>query len=188
VADVSVIWRRLDKPGHEAGRLTRRGSEWRLTGTAVFASDSRPCRLDYEVVCDSNWRTRSGQVTGWLGTDLVEVEISADAGRWGLNGVNCPAVAGCVDLDLSFSPSTNLLPIRRLGLAIGAEAQVRAAWLKFPCFTLEPLDQLYRRTGETTYRYESAGGSFVADLRVNAAGFVIDYPGLWQMEGGAEPR
>jgi hypothetical protein len=144
--------------------------------------------LDYLVICDKDWRTRSGQVTGWLGTDLVEVEISADAGRWGLNGVICPAVASCVDLDLSFSPSTNLLPIRRLGLTVGAEAPVRAAWLKFPGFTLEPLDQLYRRTGETTYRYESAGGSFVAELRVNATGFVIDYPGLWQIEVAAEPN
>lgn len=31
------------------------------------------------------------------------------------------------DLDLNFSPSTNLIPLRRLGLAVGAEAPVRAA-------------------------------------------------------------
>jgi hypothetical protein len=188
VVHMSVIWRRLDQPGHEAARLSFHGSEWRLTGTAVFASDGRPCRLDYLVVCDPDWRTRSGRVTGWLGTDLVEVEVAADAGRWRLNGVDCPAVAGCVDLDLNFSPSTNLLPIRRLGLTVGADALVRAAWLRFPSFTLEPLDQLYRRTGDATYGYESGGGSFVADLRVNAAGFVIDYPGLWQIEGAVEPR
>jgi hypothetical protein len=185
VAEESVTWRRLDQPGHEDARLSFQGSEWRLIGTAMFAGEGRPCRLDYLVVCDPDWRTRSARITGWLGTDLIEVEAVADAGRWRLNGVDCPAVAGCVDLDLSFSPSTNLLPIRRLGLAVGAEARVRAAWLKFPNFTLEPLDQLYRRTGEATYHYESAGGAFVADLRVNAAGFVIDYPGLWRVEGAA---
>jgi hypothetical protein len=149
----------------------------------VFDNDGRPCRLDYLVVCDVDWRTISGRVTGWLGSDLVEVEITADAGRWRLNGVDCAAVAGCVDLDLNFSPSTNLLPVRRLGLAVGAEALVRAAWLRFPSFALEPLDQLYRRTGEATYRYESSG--FVRDLRVNAAGFVIDYPGFWQHEAAS---
>ena len=69
----------------------------------------------------------------------------------------CPAVAGCVDLDLNFSPSTNLLPIRRLNLSVGQEAAVRAAWLRFPSFILEPLEQLYRRVDATTYRYESAG-------------------------------
>jgi hypothetical protein len=187
MAGVSVIWRRVDQPGHEAARLSPHGSGWHLTGTAVFASDGRPCRLDYMVVCDPDWRTLSGRVTGWLGTGLVEVEVTADAGRWRLNGVECPAVAGCPDLDLNFSPSTNLLPIRRLGLAVGAEAPVRAAWPRFPSFALEPLDQLYRRTDNATYRYESAGGTFVRDLRVNDTGFVIDYPGFWEIEG-AEPK
>jgi hypothetical protein len=185
-SDVSVIWRRLDQPGHEAARLFQQGAGWRMTGTAVFATEGRACRLDYLVVCDSEWRTLSGRVTGWLDTGIVDVEVAVEAGRWCLNAVECPAVAGCEDLDLNFSPSTNLLPIRRLGLAVGAEAQVRAAWLRFPSFTLEPLDQLYRRAGDASYRYESAGGAFVADLHVNAAGFVIDYPGLWRIEGGSE--
>jgi uncharacterized protein len=152
VADVSVIGRRVDQPGHEAACLCLQGSGWYLTGTAVFADDGRPCRLDYLVACDPDWRTLSGRVTGWLGTGLVEVEVAAEAGRWRVNGVDCPAAAGCADLDLNFSPSTNRLPIRRLGLAVGAEAPGRAAWLRFPGFALEPLGQLYRRTGDVTYR------------------------------------
>lgn len=104
------------------------------------------------------------------------------ASQWKLNGVERPEVAGCIDLDLNFSPSTNLLPLRRLSLAIGQEAKVRAAWLRFPSFALEPLDQLYRRTGEATYRYESAGGTFVAELEVNGAGFVVRYPGFWEAQ------
>ena len=91
-------------------------------------------------------------------------------------------MAGCIDLDLGFSPSTNLLPIRRLGLAIGQEAKVQAAWLGFPSFTLEPLDQLYRRMDVATYHYESAGGRFVTELQVNVAGFVTRYPDFWQVE------
>jgi len=115
---------------------------------------------------------------------MVEIELSVDAAqhRWRLDGAERPEVAGCIDLDLNFSPSTNLLPIRRLGLAVGQEAGVRAAWLRFPGFTLEPLEQLYRRVDAETYRYESAGGSFVTEIRVNAAGFVTHYPNFWQVE------
>jgi hypothetical protein len=80
------------------------------------------------------------------------------------------------------------LPIRRLDLRIGEEARVRAAWLRFPDFTLEPLEQLDRRIDEGTYRYESAGGSFTADLHVNGAGFVTSYPDLWQAEGAIPLR
>ena len=91
------------------------------------------------------------------------------------------SVTDCIDLDLNFSPSTNLLPIRRLNLAVGEEAQVRAAWLRFPSFELEALSQTYRRTAESTYRYESSTG-FVADLEVNSVGFVTNYPGIWEVE------
>ncbi len=59
---------------------------------------------------------------------------------------------------------------------------MKAAWLRFPSFELELLPQRYRRLDETAYRYESAGGQFVADLQVNAAGFVTDYPGFWHAE------
>jgi uncharacterized protein len=186
VADQSILWRRLDQPGHESARLLLQHSYWHLSGTAVFAHNQQPCRLDYLVVCNAGWQTLSGRVTGWVGNESVEIELSVDAARrWRLNGTECPIVASCIDLDLNFSPSTNLLPIRRLGLAIGQEAKVQAAWLRFPSFTPEPLEQLYRRIDVATYRYESAGGRFVTDLQVNAAGFVTHYPNAWQVEAGS---
>jgi hypothetical protein len=176
----SVLWQRLDAPGHESARLSSEPSGWRLAGTAVFAHEDRACRLSYAVVCDARWHTISAEVEGWVGDVTVAISINADAARtWRLNGVDCPAVAGCVDVDLNFSPSTNTLPIRRLGLAVGDEAPVYAAWLRFPSFTLERLDQVYRRTGPTTYRYQSGGGEFSAEIEVDEAGLVTTYPGLW---------
>lgn len=179
----TILWRRLDTPGHEAARIFSRDSRRHLTGTAVFLHERQPCRLDYSIVCDSAWRTVSGRIDGWVGDEVVALDISVGAGgEWLLNETEFPIVAGCIDLDLNFSPSTNLLPIRRLSLEVGQEAAVRAAWLRFPSFTLEPLDQIYRRLGETTWRYESAGGRFVRELEVNEEGFVTHYPGLWQAE------
>jgi hypothetical protein len=179
----AVLWRRLDRPGHEYARLAGDGTRWQLTGVAVFQHTQQPCRLDYAVICDNQWRTQAGRITGWVGDTAVDVAVSVDAsGTWRLNGTACPEVAGSSDLDLNFSPSTNLLPIRRLNLSIGEQAQVTAAWLRFPEFTLEPLQQLYRRVDAVIYRYESAGGTFVADLTVNAVGFVTLYPKGWAAE------
>lgn len=185
MTEPSILWRRLDRPGHEAARLSFLGSLWRLSGAAVFAHEGEPCRLDYEVACDGEWRTVSARVAGWVGTAMVDVEIAADsARRWRVGGVERPEIEGCLDVDLNFSPSTNLLPIRRLGLPIGAQAPVRAAWLRFPSFTLEPLDQVYRRLEENRYRYESGNGRFVAELDVDAAGFVTRYPGFCEAVKG----
>ena len=186
MTDLSILWRRLDQPGHEAARLHFQHASWQLTGTAVFTYNQQPCRLDYLVVCNAAWQTVSAKVEGWIGNETVAVALTVDtARRWWLNGVECPTVAGCIDLDLNFSPSTNLLPVRRLALAIGQEAEVTAAWLRFPDFVLEPLAQRYRRLDVATYRYESAGGSFTTELQVNAAGFVTRYPGFWHCEADA---
>jgi hypothetical protein len=175
----AILWRRLDRPGHETARLAPEGTGWRLEGSSVFAHEGRPCRLDYRVSCDGAWRTRSGRVGGWVGDREIDLVVAADpGGRWTLDGRDCPQVAGCIDLDLNFSPSTNLLPIRRLGLEAGREAVVRAAWLRFPGFTLEPLEQVYRRLDKATWRYESGGGRFTADLTVDETGFVTLYPGF----------
>jgi hypothetical protein len=180
----AIIWRRIDKPGHEFARLSLIDSCWSLDGTAVFVHEGLPCRLDYLLECDSQWLTLSGKIAGRVGDEVIEVEISVDpARRWRLNGEECAEVESCVDLDLNFSPSTNLLPIRRLNLAVGQEAGVRAAWLRFPSFKLEPLEQMYRRIDTLIYRYESAGGKFVTELEVDEAGFVTHYPNFWRMEG-----
>jgi hypothetical protein len=177
----TVLWRRLDLPGHEFATLDELDQGWKLSGTALFSWEQGPTRLDYTVICDSVWRTDSAQIKGVIGSHRVNLTVSVDAGRrWRLNGVECGAVEGCIDIDFGFSPSTNLLPIRRLALAVGKEATVRAAWLPFPSLDFTPLPQVYRREGETTYRYESGGGAFVRILQVNAFGLVTSYPDLWQ--------
>lgn len=172
-----ILWRRLDVPGHESARLAPDGAGWRLAGTAVFLYEHRPCRLDYAITCDQAWRTTGATVAGWVGDQIIDVRLEVDAGaRWRLNGEACPAVTGCIDVDLNFSPSTNVLPIRRLQPAVGQAVDVRAAWLRFPSFALEPLPQVYRRVDDRTYRYESHGVEFVATLAVDAAGMVLRYP------------
>jgi len=179
----SILWRGFVLPGHEACRLFSQDARWHLEGTAVFSHEQQPCRLDYQVLCDAAWRTLSTSVEGWVGNTVIAIQIKTDAnGHWWLNEVEQPDVTGYIDIDLNFSPSTNLLPIRRLNLAIGQKADVKAAWLRFPSFHLEPFPQQYHRLEENIYRYESAGGQFVADLTVNRSGFVVDYPGIWQAE------
>ena len=179
----SIRWRRLDLPGHEIARLESLDDGWKLSGTTVFEDAQGPSRLDYLIICDAAWRTISAKVTGVTGNRRIDLSVSADVDRrWRLNGVECAAVERCMDIDLGFSPSTNLLPIRRLKLGVGEQAAVMAAWLPFPSLSFEILPQVYRREGETTYRYEVGGGIFVRTLEVNAAGFVISYPGLWQAE------
>jgi uncharacterized protein len=181
-ASALVLWHRLDTPGHDACRLVARDGGWQLEGTAVFHHEEVPARLSYLVACDSAWLTRSGQVRGWLGQRELELQIVRTVGgAWTLNGVVVPGLERCVDLDLGFTPATNLLPIRRLALAAGEAAEAPAAWLEVETGTLSLLPQRYERRGEETYWYEAPRFDYAALLEVTASGFIRRYPELWEM-------
>ena len=58
-----------------------------------------------------------------------------------LNGEVQQGVAGLVDVDLGFTPASNLLAIRRFDLGIGEATPAPAAYLTFPELRLVRLDQ-----------------------------------------------
>lgn len=138
----SIIWRRLDTPGHDACRLDGSDAGWQLEGTAVFRHEGGPAQLAYRVSCDLAWRTLQGQVHGWLGVQSIEFSITrTTGGMWTLNGAAVSGLGNCVDLDFGFTPATNLLQLRRLSLAQGQAANAPVAWLDASAGTLEVLNR-----------------------------------------------
>jgi hypothetical protein len=183
IAVHSILWCGFVLPGHEFCQLFSKDSKWHLKGTSVFSHDGMPCQMVYLVICIQGWHTISAGVEGWVGEARIIVQIRTDSNqKWWLNRIEVPELMGCMDLDFNFSPATNTIPICRLNLAVGETDDINAAWLRFPGFTLEPLTQRYHRLAGKLYRYESGNGMFVADLLVNHAGFVIDYPGIWEAQ------
>lgn len=179
----SVLFRRLDAPGHDACRLEPHDGGWLLAGTAVFLEEGQAARLDYRVIADSTWRTRSGKVQGFVGSrDLVwDIERSAD-GVWTLNGSVVQGLGDCLDLDLGFTPATNLLQLRRVDLAVGDAADVPVAWIDVASPALERMEQRYTRRGDALYFYESPRFGYRELLEILPSGFVRTYPGLWVAE------
>lgn len=180
-----IQWRRLDEPAHESAALERMTDGWRLRGTVSGThADGQAYDLRYAIECAPDWVTRSAAVDGHVADAAIRVTVVRDAatGTWTRDGVAQPQLAGCLDVDLQFSPSTNTLPIRRLRLRPGSRAHVRTAWLRFPGFELVPLEQEYHRQNERRYGYESAGGRFRAVLDVDEAGFVTQYGDYWTAE------
>lgn len=182
----SILWRRLDVPGHDAATLAEGPAGAELRGMAIFRDDGRPTALRYYVRCSDQWHTAEAHVRGWRGAEPIDLHIGRDPqSRWSLNHIACPAVTGCMELDLNFTPATNLLPLRRLELAVGLMAEVRSAWLEWPAAVLRPLVQRYTRESVGTYHYEADlpdGDTFAGTLHGDSFGWVLDYPGLWQAE------
>jgi hypothetical protein len=176
----TIVWRRVDLEGREAATVAEVPVGWRIFGAAELREmNARSC-VAYVIECNRAWETNACDITGFVRDRAVAMSIHRDANDvWTVDGVESPAVAGCIDIDLAFSPVTNVLPIRRLMLGHGEAANVRAAWLRFPELTVEVLEQTYRRIAADRYVYESANGAFRRELTVDGMGLVVEYPGLW---------
>jgi hypothetical protein len=173
-------WRRLDVPGTDRCELTHLTTGWRLDGIAEFGAASGVTRLRYIVEADDAWRTTRAAVQGTSRGLSLDVGVRRDGmGRWQVNGAPAPELGGLVDLDLGFTPATNLLPLRRLALPPGAAADTDAAWLDDSTWMFRRLSQRYVRRSASEYWYESPATGYAAVLTVSADGFVTDYPGLW---------
>lgn len=177
----SFFWRRLNGHGHDACRLIRRADGWALVGAAVFAEGARVCALGYQVIADASFRTRRAALQGSVGRRSVAHAIRASRrGGWTLDGRSVDGLSDCVDLDLGFTPSTNLLAIRRLALRVGDAADAPAAYLAFPALRLERLEQRYARVSRDAYDYEALAFGYRGRLRVSPQGAVVHYPGLFE--------
>lgn len=177
----TVVWKNLVFNSRDYCALWHAADGWFLKGTvAGVLKNQRPMLANYEVYCDENWLTRRVQVECTVGNDVKTLTLSVGSrGVWCNSGQELREIRDCDDVDLSITPATNTLPIRRLNLQIGSSENVVAAWIKFPELTVEPLSQSYTRLSKDTYRYESNTG-FSTEIVVDEFGLVTAYPDGWE--------
>lgn len=181
----AVIWRRMDPPGCEYFELREAPGGWTLAGSVVLAEEGVPYLVSYTLHCDQGWETREARIVQRRGGVEEVLVLRVDAQRrWWRGEEEVPQLRGLTDIDLSCTPSTNTLPIRRLSLAVGQGSDVTAAWVRLPELVLVPLPQRYTRVGPSQYRYESRGGSFTASLETDELGLVRSYPPGWERVAG----
>jgi hypothetical protein len=138
-----------------------------------------PYGLIYRIECDPQWQVTRCAVKLAGGGAL---DLRRDArGEWTLNGERRDDLRGCTDVDITATPFTNTLPIRRLALHEGERQVIRVAYVRVPALTVEAADQAYTCVeSDRAYRYEGLATRFTAELPVDAQRLVLDYPGLFR--------
>ncbi len=177
----TVLWQSMREPGLEYFELFRERMGWTMHGTIIALGQKGPAIAEYTLRCDNSWRTRNANISLRDDSGVRSLRIKLDSKGWFENGRHKRSLAVCTDLDLEWSPSTNTIAIRRLGLPLRARSGPQtAAWVRFPELTIEPLPQEYERLGKYHYRYTSHRGAFRAGIHVDSDGLVIEYEGFWR--------
>jgi uncharacterized protein len=182
----SVFWRGIQWLSLEHLRLET-DPVIRADGLVVGEYEGEPFRLRYLLECDERWRVRRLLVQDLRLRDGVLVDLEADGGgRWRAAGGEARAdLEGCIDVDISATPFTNTLPIRRLGLEPGGSSEIDVVYVDaIPALEVRREAQRYTcleaREHGARYLYQSVGSGFRAELEVDAGGLVLDYPDLWE--------
>jgi uncharacterized protein len=177
-----MLWRRLDVPGHDACRLEPRADGWRLEGTAVFRHENGPANIAYAIRCDGHWHSVSGRIAGFIGERVIDYIVAREDRVWRLNGTALSGLGHLSDLDLGFTPATNIQQLRRVAIAENETVQLPVAWLDVDAGTLTELPQVYERRGPATFWYQAPSFGYEGLLELASNGFIRSYPNLWEGE------
>ena len=183
----NILWMPWAGPGLEHLRLVQHDDLILADGLiiGVTEADGRPFRAHYNIQCDARWHVRELRID-MLDPANRRLDLMSDgAGHWfSDSGEPLPGLVGCFDVDISATPFTNMLPIRRLALPPGAAADVNVVYIALPELTVTPGMQRYTclaiDPSGARYRFESRSHDFTAELPVDAHGLVEDYPGLFR--------
>jgi uncharacterized protein len=146
----------------------------------IVAGGEAPFAARFRLLLDSRWRTRRLSVA-LLGNPVVLVLLADGKGGWtDAEGHDLPALEGVQDVDISATPFTNTLPLRRLRTAVGKSVDIDTAHVDLPSMTVKRDAQRYTRLEERSWRYESRDSDFTRDITVDEDGVVISYPGLFE--------
>jgi uncharacterized protein len=180
-----VMWTPWERPGLEHLRLVTSDGGVVANGLVIGLEAGRPFRIGYEVRCDRQWRVREVRAAA-PDSERPVLELLADGeGHWKRGGGEpVPELDGCIDVDISATPFTNTLPIRRLGLKPGEFEELTVTYIRVPELLEGPERQRYgcleAQTDGGLYRFEALPSGFTAELPVDTEGLVIDYPGLFR--------
>jgi uncharacterized protein len=188
-----VMWSPWTGRGLEHLRLLQHEGREDITadGLILGVKEQAPFRLRYKIRCDPQWRVRAIQLV-LLDDPPRSLHFFTDGlGNWTTeSGEALPLLKGCLDVDISATPFTNTLPIRRLALQPGPSATIRMAYFSIPQMQVEVTQQRYTclevNPSGGRYLFESlvdGVSHFTAELPVDRGGLVLDYPDLFRRVG-----
>ena len=177
----TLLWSDRSEPSFESCTLSETDAGFQIKGVVVLVVDDSPTSIQYELTIDSNWHTQRVEVELTQGEKTFSLSLRVDAEkRWWQGESELVDCRGCLDVDLSFSPSTNTLAMRRLALADGEMKAIITAWVQLPDLKVSPFPQQYTRHASGEYLFTSLKDDFKAILLVDDLCLVRDYEGLWQ--------
>jgi uncharacterized protein len=175
----TILWQDVETGALDRCTMETGEDGLRLSGIVLTPAHGTPLEVRYLVETGPDGLTRRVEVA-LDGGATRRVLLADGAGHWRWeDGPELPEVDGTLDVDLTVTPATNTLPIRRLAaLQAGQQRDLQMAWVQFPGLEVIASAQRYQRLAADRWHFST--GDFHAELLVDPDGLVLDYGGLFR--------
>jgi hypothetical protein len=136
--------------------------------------------VGYTIFCDASWRVRRFEIDSTEKKERLRLE-SDGLGRWSNNSIAIAELSGAIDIDITATPFTNTLPIRRLKLKENRTEDISVVYITVPELNVSAERQRYTcLIPNRRYRFEQLDTGFVREIETDENGLVLVYPGLFK--------
>jgi uncharacterized protein len=185
-----VIWEQTVEKGLEH-LILKQDKNIEADSLALGMIEGAAYRIKFQIICDLDWGVKRVKVEDLLNHNELGF-LKKSEGVWtDERGHLMDALNDCTDVDIMITPFTNTLPIRRLKLALHESKEISVVYFSVPDLTVSKLDQRYtfllQGKDHQVYKYESLTSGFTSEIKVDAGGLVLDYPGIFKMVWKEQP-
>ncbi|HYI79161.1 MAG TPA: putative glycolipid-binding domain-containing protein [Chryseolinea sp.] len=176
----NILWKGLEYHSLENCVLTKIKSGWSINSTIVGAYDKKIYKVEYVIKANDKWETIYLNLTTELAGSKRDFIFLGDGnGNWTNNGIPKAEFEGCVDVDISLTPFTNSLPIKRLLWETNKSRQIKVLFVDVLGGAVIPVQQRYTKLSNAEFRFENVPNDFEAVITVDDLGLVLNYPELF---------
>ena len=154
------------------------GSE--ITSTIIGYYEGKIYTVEYRIQTNLDWETVLFEIKSRHSNEVRLIRFEGDGkGNWISDGKTVSQFSGCIDVDISLTPFTNTLPIRRLNLSQNQAREIKVIYCDILKRQLKPVRQKYTRISNSNYHFENVPNDFESTIEIDEEGFVVDYPSLF---------
>ena len=174
-----IFWKSLKYDATEHCTIDQSFESNNVQGNIVGNHNANLFEVDYQLITDINWRINILDIVCRSNEIVRQWQLKKLNGGWLINDIWTPDLKECIDIDISLTPFTNTLPIRRLNFTDQPRHSIEVVYLNILTGEISKSRQHYTKISDRLYLYENDTRAFHAQLHIDDHCFVTEYEELF---------
>ncbi|MDR2236428.1 MAG: putative glycolipid-binding domain-containing protein [Chryseobacterium sp.] len=176
----TLIWKGIRYQSLEYFTIQETPEHYAVSSKITGSFKDKIYAVEYTINIDKNWNIQEFAIQSEVNSVKNTLSGKKLGNQWEINQIIRPELEGIPYIDISLTPFTNSLPINTLKLQENDSRDIHVIYIDVLHADFRPVSQRYTRTAKEKYRYENIPKNFEAEITVDEAGLVLDYPQLFE--------